>query len=584
MKLPQRVGDYMLLEQLGAGSFGTVYRARIEGDLGFRQEVAVKLVDGSKAKQSPSLITALADEAQFLARVNHPHVVAVRRFVRAEHEFLGEAWLMEMELVRGVPLSRLLRRTQEVATLLTVDAVLSMLLEGVDALVYAHGLKSPDGRSQALVHRDLKPDNLLVSTEGRLKVLDFGIALADDRLAPTTATGMAKGTPLYMSPEQVRGLTVDGRSDLYSLGAIAFECLTGQRYIALPRGGHIELPAVIMAVATTEWNKREPLLEAALCDPSPDGRGIEPERARPIIELIGRMVAADANDRPSSAAALGRDLEELAGAWKAHLGRRYLRNAVEGMVEPWTDPEAPTIPSADVELTLPAGRDVDAEPAGPTRWAPPAQPVVAGPDRRVLVAAAVIGVALLLVGLGVMLRPGQPGGPEAVPTDTEPLPSPTASTSPVASPSPTAEPTPSPEASSAPTPATPTPRPTATARADAPTPTPAAPTPAPRRWPQLVHSPPELVIPGNPLTVGVRLDGGDVDCKPELMIRPKGGAWARRVMLAGSAGAWSATMQIPYDGTWNVGAEYFIRCCDGGECGASVGTRAAPRTIAAPTF
>ena len=228
VKLPQRVGDYTLLEQIGAGAFGTVYRARVEGDLGFRQEVAVKLVDGSRAKQSPGLITSLADEAQFLARVSHPHVVAVRRFVRADHEFLGEAWLMEMELVRGVSLARLLRLLGESNTRLPVDSVLSLLLESLDALVYAHGLKTPDGRSQSLVHRDMKPANVVLTPEGRVVLMDFGIARYEQVDSGLTTTGMSLGTPLYMAPEQAVGAELDARADLYSLGVLLYELVTGQ--------------------------------------------------------------------------------------------------------------------------------------------------------------------------------------------------------------------------------------------------------------------------------------------------------------------------------------------------------------------
>jgi len=597
VKLPQRVGDYTLLEQIGAGAFGTVYRARVEGDLGFRQEVAVKLVDGSRAKQSPGLITSLADEAQFLARVSHPHVVAVRRFVRADHEFLGEAWLMEMELVRGVSLARLLRLLGESNTRLPVDSVLSLLLESLDALVYAHGLKTPDGRSQSLVHRDMKPDNLLVSTDGRVKVLDFGIALAEDRMATTTATGVAKGTPLYMSPEQVRGLPLDGRSDLYSLGAIIFECITGERYVGLP-SGRIELPAIVMAVATVKWKDRVGLLEEALMSPPPVGRAIEPARARGIVEVLGRMLAADVNARPQRASRLARDVEDLAAAWKVHLGRRYLRSAVEGMVEPATDPEAPTLASADLALTIAEKTNLknfeEALAAGPTRWAGRGQPApAAGPDRRLLVATVAVGLALLLIGIGILMRPGastepaptpapERGTPLAAledlptaapsPTDATPAPTPTPTATPAPTPRPTTTPAPTP-APATPTPATPTPRPTATP----------APTPAPT-WPTLRHSGPGLVIPGSPLTVSVRLQGGDIACTPEMMIRPKGGTWQRRVMQSTGGGAWSATMQVPYDESWNGGAEYFIRCCEGGRCGASVGTRAAPRSIKAPEF
>ncbi|MCO4769519.1 MAG: serine/threonine protein kinase, partial [Deltaproteobacteria bacterium] len=343
MRLPQTVGDYTLLQQLGSGSFGTVYRARIEGDLGFSQEVAVKLVDSRLSADRPDVIVALADEAQFLARLNHPHIVAVRRFQRVEHAFLGEVHLMEMELVRGVPLSRLLASVALENTRLPVDAVLSMVLEAVDALVYAHDLTDPHGKPMGLVHRDLKPDNLLVGSDGRLKVLDFGIAWAEERSAQTTGTGMAKGTPMYMAPEQARGEDADPRGDLYALGTIAFECLTGERYVALPKAARVDLPMIIMSVATTTFESRVGVLEQALAEPEPRGRGLSPELARPWVELLGRMLAREKADRPSDAAAVARALDDLGAAWKPHLGRRYLQAAVRDLVPAPPDTQAETV-------------------------------------------------------------------------------------------------------------------------------------------------------------------------------------------------------------------------------------------------
>jgi serine/threonine-protein kinase len=611
VRLPQRVGDYTLLEQLGAGSFGTVYRARIEGDMGFSQQVAVKLVDNSRTLSRPGVITSQADEAQFLARLAHPNIVAVRRFVKVDHEFLGEAHLMEMELVRGVPLSHLLRALQDTHTRLPVDAVLSLLLEGVSALVYAHDLKDPDGRSIGLVHRDLKPDNLLISVDGRLKVLDFGIAWAEDRIAPTTATGMAKGTPHYMSPEQARGEAADPRSDLYSLAAIAFECLCGERYVPPAASGHFEIAVIMYAVANASFEARVGVLRTALLAPEPEGRGIDPHRARPLIELLGSMLAPQKEDRPASAAVLAHRLEDLADAWKPHLGRRYLRTAVEGLLPPITDPGAVAARS-QVELTL-SERDrlekfkgaVKDGAADPTRMAPRgAREEPPSPMMRV-VALAIVGAVILTLGIVAMLNPRKdpPANdpPPAVvaavletseaPPDEATPPSPAVTE---AAPRAVETAPASVEATLQPVEATPrpveaTPEPVQATPRATPAPRP-EPTPVPPAdvWPTLRHTVPRpYLFPGS-LTLNVRLEGGNVDCEPEVLIRPvmvTPISFNGQSMQNGGTSVWSVTMAFPYGERWSVGAEYYIRCCDSrGGCGAGLRNGANPFLVEPATF
>ena len=597
MRLPQQVGDYTLLKQLGAGGFGTVYLARIQGDLGFSQEVAVKIVDSTRARQSPEVISSLADEAQFLARIQHSHIVSVRRFVRVEHPVLGVIHAMEMELVRGLVVSRLLSRLQAVRALLPVESVVSLLMEAADALNYAHELKGADGAAVGLVHRDLKPDNLIVTEDGRLKILDFGIAWAEGRLVESTESGLAKGTPLYMSPEQLHAEPVDGRSDLYALGVIAFELLTGERFVPRP-DNRTELPAMIMLVARTRWPDRAPLLERRLCAPEPLGRGLSREQARPLLDLMSRLLARDRERRPATAAALARELESFAEVWRPALGRRFLRGAVGAMSPELIDPVAQTrrSPSAQTETaaqdygaaTLEGAHSQDRTVVGqaedlaiqtfatrlatvpPTRLVPPEPPAV-----RPWPLVAALGLPALVLGLWIWS-----GSTPEDPAPAEPPPTVEAATAPAPTPATTAPAPPVVQPEITPTPRRdPTPRP-------APDPTPAAVQPevVEETWPTLTTPPAGLVLPGNPLTLAVSVDGGDVDCQPEVFVRPMGGAYVRRAMAA-RGGSWSAMMDIPYDGTWDAGAEYFFRCCSAdGRCGASLGSRSAPLRARAPAF
>ena len=622
MRLPQQVGDYTLLEQLGAGGFGTVYRARIEGEMGFAQDVALKIVDASRARQSPEIIQSLADEATFLARLQHAHIVGVRRFLRVEHPTLGVLWAMEMELVRGLVISRLLARLGATGTLLPVEAILSLLTEAAEALVYAHALTGDDGAPLGLVHRDIKPDNLIVTNDGRLKILDFGIAWAEDRLVASTESGLAKGTPLYMSPEQLHADPVDGRSDLYALGTVAFEFVTGERYVPVA-ARRLELPALIMQVARTRFADRKQTLQAALCAPAPAGRGLAAERVAPLVTLIGRLLDHDPAGRPASAVAFAHALEDLATGWRLPLGRRFLA-AATGAVAP-VDPSAQTAVSPAALSRRSTRIDVEDDDLAiesfATRLAepPPTRPQGPSPEARSTPGEVAptraqtrpepssrrwiwpLVAVLAAVALAIALRPSDPEPVAELPPPTRPDPTLAVRPTP-ADPDPTPanpDPTPASDPSRAeatpaapdptpadPTPAEPTPRSPTPAPAPDPTPAPAPdPTPAPAAsWPTLVGTPPGLVLAGNPLTLEVRLEGGEQRCTPEAFVRPVGGTWARRA-LSRRGGAWSVIMDIPYDETWDGGAEYFFQCCDdGGRCGASLGSRSAPLRAAAPSF
>ena len=208
MRLPQTVGVYRLVERLGSGSFGTVYRAEVVGALGFSQDVAVKVLDPARAIERPDMVASLADEAALLSRLQHPNIVQVRGLEKIEHDFLGTTYAMVMELVRGIPLRRLIDAAVERGHVIPAQASLLLLSEAAEALQYAHAMRGADGRPMNFVHRDMKPGNVLVTKDGRTKILDFGIAFAAERKVTSTAAGMTKGTVLYMSPEQVRGLAL----------------------------------------------------------------------------------------------------------------------------------------------------------------------------------------------------------------------------------------------------------------------------------------------------------------------------------------------------------------------------------------
>jgi len=215
-----RLGHYEIVEQLGAGGMGVVYRAR---DTTLRREVAIKLLPQGLSGD-PERLARLEREAHLLAAMNHPNIAAIYSLEEAE----GSRFLV-LELIVGAPLSDLIA-----AGPLPVPAALEIAAQIARALDVAHGA--------GVVHRDLKPANVMVTDDGRVKVLDFGIAKAPASLAadvdldnsptaavPITEAGVILGTAPYMSPEQVRGQPVDDRSDIWAFGCVLYELLTGTR-------------------------------------------------------------------------------------------------------------------------------------------------------------------------------------------------------------------------------------------------------------------------------------------------------------------------------------------------------------------
>jgi len=206
----RRIGKYIVKRELGRGGMGAVYLAEQPG-LG--REVAIKELVPSAAAD-PTALKRFLQEAQVMARTSHPNLVQVH-----DLEQIGGANFIVLEFVRGKSLRDWLNRGE--IPLPQVFAVMHGVLQALD---YAH--------RHAIVHRDMKPENVLLSDEGQVKVADFGIArLTDDSIAPgqtATKTGTTVGTPQYMSPEQVASSKVDGRSDLYSAGIMFYELIVGQ--------------------------------------------------------------------------------------------------------------------------------------------------------------------------------------------------------------------------------------------------------------------------------------------------------------------------------------------------------------------
>src|SRR5271163_4831245 len=212
----KKLGPYEIQSPLGAGGMGEVYRAT---DTKLGRDVALKVLPPEMA-QDPERLGRFRREAKALAQLDHPNIVTIHSV-----EESGGIHFLTMQLVEGQPLDRLISTDR-----LPVEQIVEIASALADALAAAH--------EKGIVHRDLKPANIMVSNDGRVKVLDFG--LAKDTRPPDagdatqsqglrTEAGVVMGTPAYMSPEQVAGEVVDCRTDIFSLGIVLYEMASGQR-------------------------------------------------------------------------------------------------------------------------------------------------------------------------------------------------------------------------------------------------------------------------------------------------------------------------------------------------------------------
>ncbi|AJT42179.1 protein kinase domain-containing protein [Psychromicrobium lacuslunae] len=259
-------GRFQLTSRIAIGGMGEVWRAQ---DQLLGRTVAIKILK-EEYTGDPGFLERFRAEARHTALLNHPGIANVFDY----GEEGGSAYLV-MELVPGEPLSTIIEHEH----VLSPDRTLSIIAQTAQALAAAH--------AQGLVHRDIKPGNLLITPENKVKITDFGIARLADQV-PLTQTGQVMGTAQYLAPEQATGQSATGSSDIYSLGIIGYECLTGHR----PFSGESQI-----AIALAQVNDAPP--------PLPDSL------PRPVRALLMSMLAKDPANRPANATKLAEAAEAI---------------------------------------------------------------------------------------------------------------------------------------------------------------------------------------------------------------------------------------------------------------------------------
>ncbi len=284
--LPAAIGRYALVEQIGEGGMAEIYAAVTAGEGSFRRPVVIKRLRPELAID-PKAVAQFCDEANLLAALHHPNIVAVHDFGR-----WGNQYFLAEEYVAGRNLGRLVeRRFSATRRALPIEVVAHAGVEILKALDFAHAHLDGEGKRLAIVHRDVSPENVMVSALGEVKLLDFGVVKAEGRLTKTEM-GVVKGNVTYMAPEQARGLEVDARVDLYSLALTLYFCCAGQPLYA----------------ADTTYG----LLMKAGAGPGIEERAAIRQLPRPFADVIDRATAQRLDDRYQGAREMAADLEPYA--------------------------------------------------------------------------------------------------------------------------------------------------------------------------------------------------------------------------------------------------------------------------------
>jgi eukaryotic-like serine/threonine-protein kinase len=284
MGSPERWGRYTLLRQLGAGGMAHVFLARQEGPAGFERYLIVKRILPGKLND-PEAVRSFLEEARLAAQLTHPNIAQVHDFGEVANSFF-----LAMELVRGPDLRRILATLQTKSERMQPELCAYIGSHVAAGLDYAHSLVDPQTKTPIkLVHRDISPDNVVISADGHIKIVDFGIAQAA-AFADETHVEKLRGKVPYMSPEVLHGETIDRGLDLFALGLVIYEMAVGRR-----------------AVVGTKAE----MLAAARAHDFPPPEALAPEIPDPLLRVIHKATAVNPKDRYRSAREMQIDLDSL---------------------------------------------------------------------------------------------------------------------------------------------------------------------------------------------------------------------------------------------------------------------------------
>lgn len=282
MKKPISFGKYYLLDRINVGGMAEVFKAKTFGVEGFERLLAVKRILPNIAEDE-EFIAMFIDEAKISVQLQHANIAQIFDLGKVD-----DAYFIALEYVRGKDLRAIFDRLRQRGEVMPIPQACYVVMQVCEGLDYAHNKRDSQGRELHLVHRDISPQNVLVGYEGEIKLIDFGIAKAAGKASKTQA-GILKGKFGYMSPEQVRGLPIDRRSDIFSVGIVLYEQLTGER----------------LFMGESDFSTLEKVRNVDILPPSSYNRKIPEELERISLKAL----AKDPEDRYQNAIDLHDDLQ-----------------------------------------------------------------------------------------------------------------------------------------------------------------------------------------------------------------------------------------------------------------------------------
>ncbi|WP_241758979.1 serine/threonine protein kinase [Pyxidicoccus parkwayensis] len=396
------LGRYELVSELGHGGMARVYRARAAGPGGFEKTLVVKCILPHLAKD-PQFVEMFLAEARLAARLNHPNLVQIFDFGEADG-----AYFLAMEYIDGPTLRALLRRLGSQGQVMPYPLCARIASAVCEGLTFAHEFSDPDtGEALRMIHRDVSPDNILLSRSGNVKLVDFGIAKATSQ-SPQTQVGTLKGKVPYMAPEQLRNEPLDPRADVYSLGVVLYEMVAGAK--------------------PYEAGNEAALMHAILFDPFIPVAARREDVPEALDRIIQRALSKDRATRYASCRQLQADLDRYLLTCGHPVGTQHVSQLIRAAAVPIggspvvgtpvsgniVPPREQSRGSGQVRPTtgtaaqLPTAVDPGPQATGPTR------PGLLMRGRGGLLVAMGVG-ALLAGGVAVALRSGDRDVPPVAP-------------------------------------------------------------------------------------------------------------------------------------------------------------------------
>ena len=378
-----RFGQYVLLEKIATGGMAEVWKARMRGVEGFQKIVAIKKIL-PHLSDNQEFIGMFVDEAKLAAQLNHNNIIHIYDLGKIQ-----SSYYIAMEFVDGYDLKTILKRASDRDQPLTIELALFIASKVAAALDYAHRKRDFENRDLGLVHRDVSPQNVLISHEGDIKLCDFGIAKAASKASHTQA-GALKGKLQYMSPEQAWGRNIDRRSDIFALAIVLFEMLTGRK----------------LFTGENEMSVLEQVREAKVIAPSQVNDEVTPE----IDSIVLKALQKDPANRYQTAAEMARDLDAVLYNWKptptsADLAiYMHRQQTAQPIVAPVPVPE-PAPPPVTEPKTMPLA--VAPMPAWNAPYAD------AQPKKVPIVPIAIAAAVVIVVGTGVWAMRSRASGASA---------------------------------------------------------------------------------------------------------------------------------------------------------------------------